>query len=737
MTTQTNRENRDSTMSETGTATRLGTIGWTEHESGVVVLTFDDPDQSVNTMNAAWAESFGASLERLADGSTAPTGVVLTSAKKTFFAGGDLGDLLAATPEQAGELVAFADGVKAMLRKLETLGVPVVAALDGSALGGGLEIALACHHRIAVDSPSLRVGLPEVTLGLLPGGGGIVRTVRLLGLDTALDRVLLPGTAFTPAQALEIGLLDHLVDTADDLIPAAIEWIHGNPEASQPWDRKEPIPGGTAYTPKIEAFLPARAGALRAAAKGSPNPARENILSAAVEGTQVDFDTASIIETRYFVDLATGPISKNIIQGTFFDKQAIKSGASRPQGYPTHSATFVAVLGAGMMGAGIALSCALSGMRVALKDVDLAAAERGKDYARKVLAKQVAKGTRTEENAAVVLDRITPAASVADLAGADLVIEAVFEDPDLKKRVFAEVLDVLAPDAVLGSNTSTLPISELAEGVPRPEDFVGLHFFSPVERMDLVEIIVGEKTSDATLAKAFDIAVQMRKTPIVVGDGRGFFTSRVILQRLIEAAAMIGEGVDPHSIEQASLQAGYPVGTLALLDELTLSLPLKIRSQFREVAEQAGTPLPEHPGDAVLTTMVEELGRPSRAAGAGFYDYEGGKRQAIWSGLKETFGTKPDVANLADLRDRLLFSEVLETVRCHDSGILRSTADANVGSLLGIGFPVWTGGTSQFLAGYPGGVEAFVARARELAANYGARFEPPASLLEQVDTSHA
>ncbi|MDH6292062.1 3-hydroxyacyl-CoA dehydrogenase/enoyl-CoA hydratase/3-hydroxybutyryl-CoA epimerase [Rhodococcus opacus] len=714
----------------TTTDTSTETITWEKTESRVVVLTFDDPTQSVNTMTAAWSASLSAALDRLAALGSDLTGVILTSAKKTFFAGGDLGDLLATTPEQAGELTAFADGAKAMLRRLETLGVPVVAALGGSALGGGYEIALACHHRIAVDSPALRIGLPEVTLGLLPGGGGVVRTVRLLGLDVALDKVLLPGTAHRVQDALELGLIDRIVPDADSLITAATEWISANPGATQPWDRGEPIPGGTAYTPEIETMLPLRSGMLRARHKGAPMPAPANILAAAVESTQVDFDTASAVETRYFVELATGPISKNIIQGTFFDKQTIKSGASRPEGFPVHRANFAAVLGAGMMGAGVALSCALVGMRVALKDIDTAAAERGKDYARKVLGKQVDAGKRTREDADAILDLITPTASVADLVGADLVIEAVFEDPDLKRKVFAEVLDVVAPDAVLASNTSTLPITELASELPRPDDFIGLHFFSPVDRMELIEIIVGDKTTDATLAKAFDIALQMRKTPIVVGDGRGFFTSRVILQRLVEAAAMIGEGIDPQSIEQASLQAGYPVGTLALLDELTLSLPLKIRGQFREVAQQQDAELADHPGDAVLTAMVEELGRPSRVAGGGFYEYPDGRRGALWPGLAERFPVSGERADLTDLRDRLLFAEVLETVRCHEDGILRSTTDANVGSLLGIGFPAWTGGTSQFVAGYPGGTEAFVRRAQELADAYGPRFTPPASLLE-------
>ena len=714
----------------TSTDTTTETITWEQTESGVVVLTFDDPTQSVNTMTAAWSASLSAALDRLAALGPDLTGVILTSAKKTFFAGGDLGDLLATTPEQAGELTAFADGAKAMLRRLETLGVPVVAALGGSALGGGFEIALACHHRIAVDSAALRIGLPEVTLGLLPGGGGVVRTVRLLGLDVALDKVLLPGTAHRVQDALELGLIDRVVPDADLLVPAAQEWISENPAATQPWDRKAPIPGGTAYDPAVEATLPLRASTLRARHKGSPMPAQADILAAAVESTQVDFYTASAIETRYFVDLATGPISKNIIQGTFFDKQTIKSGASRPEGFPAHRANFVAVLGAGMMGAGVALSCALVGMRVALKDIDIAAAERGKDYARKVLGKQVDAGKRTREDADAILNLITPTASVADLADADLVIEAVFEDPDLKRTVFAEVLDVVAPEAVLASNTSTLPITELASELPRPDDFIGLHFFSPVDRMELIEIIVGDKTSDATLAKAFDIALQMRKTPIVVGDGRGFFTSRVILQRLVEAAAMIGEGIDPQSIEQASLQAGYPVGTLALLDELTLSLPLKIRGQFREVAQQQGAELADHPGDTVLTAMVEELGRPSRVAGGGFYEYPDGRRGSLWPGLAERFPVSGERADLTDLRDRLLFAEVLETVRCHEDGILRSTADANVGSLLGIGFPTWTGGTSQFIAGYPGGTEAFVRRAQELADAYGPRFTPPASLRE-------
>jgi 3-hydroxyacyl-CoA dehydrogenase / enoyl-CoA hydratase / 3-hydroxybutyryl-CoA epimerase len=708
------------------------TIRWSQ-DGGVVTLTFDDPSQAVNTMNASYLASMEDALGRLEAIGQGLTGVVITSAKKTFFAGGDLRDLLAVTSQDAARLTAFANTAKAQLRRLETLGVPVVAAINGSALGGGLELALACHHRILLDAAHIRVGLPEVTLGLLPGGGGVVRTVRLLGLDTALGQVLLPGTAHSPAAALALGLVDEIAATPEELAAAARAWIIAHPHPRQPWDSIGPaggqdIPGGGAYDPAVEATLPARTATLRAGRKGAPMPAAAGILSAAVESTQVDVDTAFAVETRYFVELVTGQVAKNIIQGSFFDRQVVKSGASRPAGFPAHTATMVAVLGAGMMGAGIALSAALAGLTVKLKDVDLGRAAKGKAYAEQMLNRQVTAGKRTEADAAAVLARIRPAGTVADLAGADLVIEAVFEDPELKARVFGEIAGVVAPDALLASNTSTLPITDLARAVDRPQDFIGLHFFSPAERMELVEIIVGEQTSDATLAKAFDVVLQLGKTPIVVGDGRGFFTSRVILTRLLEATAMLGEGIAAASIEQASLQAGYPVGTLALLDELTLTLPHKIFGQFRDEARRSGAEFAEHPGDAVLATMIDEARRPGRAAGAGFYDYGDGRRAGLWPGLKDRFGPGRPAADLGELIDRLMFAEALETARCLSSGLLRSTADANVGSLLGIGFPAWTGGAAQFVAGYPGGTAGFAARARELAVKYGPRFRPPQSL---------
>ncbi len=705
------------------------TITWTEAD-GVVTLTFDDPAQSVNTMRAAYVESMDTALERLR-GVEGLAGVVLTSAKKTFFAGGDLHELVAAGPEHTADLTAFANRAKAQLRSLETLGVPVVAAINGHALGGGLELALAAHHRICVDDARVRVGLPEVTLGLLPGGGGVVRTVRLLGLDTALDKVLLSGARYAPAAALEVGLVDEVAPAAE-LIDRAIAWVRDHAgEARQPWDAGAGIPGGSAHDPVVEASLALRTAALSAQHHGAPMPAPAAILCAAVEGTQVDVDTAFAIETRYFVELVVSPISKSIVQGTFFDRQAIASGASRPSGFESRQVQRLAVVGAGLMGSGIALSAAQAGIEVWVKDVDLAAAERARSYAEKSLAKQVARNKLRPEGSAEILARIHPVADGAELShsdGLDLVIEAVFEDPDLKARVFSEIAGVVGSETLIATNTSTLPIGGLASSVTRPADFIGLHFFSPVERMELVEIVVGEQTSEATLARAFDLVIQLGKTPIVVGDGRGFFTSRVILQRLLEAAAMVGEGISPMSIEQASRRAGYPLGTLALADETSLSLPHTIYGQFREEASVRGAEFVEHPGDTVLARLVKGWGRPGRAGGGGFYEYADGERVGLWAGLEGEFGPSAPAEDIQELVDRLMFSEVLETARCLESGQLRTSADANVGSMLGIGFPVWTGGAAQFVTGYPGGVAAFVARADELAEKYGPRFATPPSL---------
>ncbi|ESQ07309.1 Fatty acid oxidative multifunctional enzyme [Streptomyces sp. PVA_94-07] len=719
-------------MSESTTAS---TIRWEQDETGVVTLVLDDPAQSANTMNAAFIRSIGEIADRAEAEKDTIRGIIVTSAKKTFFAGGDLKDMIQATPDQAQEIFERGLAIKKALRRIETLGKPVVAAINGAALGGGYEIALACHHRIALDAPGSKIGLPEVTLGLLPAGGGVTRTVRLLGVTDALLKLLLQGTQYSPRRALDNGLVHAVAETPEQMLVEARAFIDAHPESVQPWDVKGyRIPGGTPAHPKFAANLPAFPANLKKQTSGAPYPAPRNILAAAVEGSQVDFETAQVIEARYFTELVTGQIAKNMIQAFFFDLQAVNSGANRPKDVERATVRKVAVLGAGMMGAGIAYSCARAGIEVLLKDVTPEAAAKGKAYSEKLCDKAVSRGRTTREKADQVLARITPTAEVADLAGCDAVIEAVFEDTSLKHKVFQEIQDVVAPDALLCSNTSTLPITALAEGVKRQEDFIGLHFFSPVDKMPLVEIIKGERTGDVALARAFDLVRQIRKTPIVVNDSRGFFTSRVIGHFINEGVAMVGEGLDPVSVEQAAAQVGYPAKVLSLVDELTLTLPRKIRNETKKAIEEAGGTWPDHPADAVVDRMVDEFGRTGRSGGAGFYDYaEDGSRAGLWPGLREHFTRPGTTIPFRDMQERMLFSEALDTVRLVEEGVLTSVADANIGSIMGIGFPAWTGGILQYINGYEGGLPGFVARAEELAATYGERFTPPALLVAKAE----
>ncbi|MFE1207566.1 3-hydroxyacyl-CoA dehydrogenase NAD-binding domain-containing protein [Streptomyces albidoflavus] len=719
-------------MSESTTAS---TIRWEQDDTGVVTLVLDDPAQSANTMNAAFIRSIGEIADRAEAEKDTIRGIIVTSAKKTFFAGGDLKDLIQATPDQAQEIFERGLAIKKALRRIETLGKPVVAAINGAALGGGYEIALACHHRIALDAPGSKIGLPEVTLGLLPAGGGVTRTVRLLGVTDALLKLLLQGTQYSPRRALDNGLVHAVAETPEQMLVDARAFIDAHPESVQPWDVKGyRIPGGTPAHPKFAANLPAFPANLKKQTSGAPYPAPRNILAAAVEGSQVDFETAQVIEARYFTELVTGQIAKNMIQAFFFDLQAVNSGVNRPKDVERSTVRKVAVLGAGMMGAGIAYSCARAGIEVLLKDVTPEAAAKGKAYSEKLCDKAVSRGRTTREKADQVLARITPTADAADLAGCDAVIEAVFEDTSLKHKVFQEIQDVVAPDALLCSNTSTLPITALAEGVERQEDFIGLHFFSPVDKMPLVEIIKGERTGDVALARAFDLVRQIKKTPIVVNDSRGFFTSRVIGHFINEGVAMVGEGLDPVSVEQAAAQAGYPAKVLSLVDELTLTLPRKIRNETKKAIEEAGGTWPDHPADAVVDRMVDEFGRTGRSGGAGFYDYaEDGSRAGLWPGLREHFTRPGTTIPFRDMQERMLFSEALDTVRLVEEGVLTSVADANIGSIMGIGFPAWTGGILQYINGYEGGLPGFVARAEELAATYGERFTPPALLVAKAE----
>ena len=716
------------------------TIRWEQDATGVVTLVLDDAQQSANTMNQAFRASLTAIADRAEAERDGIRGIIVTSAKKTFFAGGDLKDTIKAGPGDAQQVFDASMAVKHALRRIETLGKPVVAALNGSALGGGYEIALACHHRIALDTPGSRIGLPEVTLGLLPAGGGVTRTVRLMGITDALLKVLLQGTQYPPRRALDNGLIHEVAATREEMLARARAFIDAHPESAQPWDAKGyRIPGGTPSSPGLASNLPAFPAHLKKQIAGAPFPAPRNILAAAVEGSQVDFETAATIEARYFTELVTGQVAKNMIQAFFFDLRSVNSGSSRPHDIEPRPVRRVAVLGAGMMGAGIAYSCARAGLDVVLKDVSAEAAERGRAHSGRLLDKAVSRGRMTHAERDTVLARITPTADPGDLTGCDTVIEAVFEDPALKHKVFQEIQEIVEPDALLCSNTSTLPITVLAEGVSRPDDFIGLHFFSPVDKMQLVEIIRGDRTGDPALARAFDLVRTINKTPIVVNDSRGFFTSRVIGQFINEGVAMVGEGIEPASVEQAAAQAGYPAKVLSLMDELTLTLPRRIRLETRRGVEESGGEWTGHPADAVIDRMIDEFGRTGRGAGAGFYEYaDDGRRTRLWPGLREHFGNSagsaPSVPGVpfTDMMERMLFSEALDAVRCLEEDVITSVADANIGSLMGIGFPAWTGGVLQYVNGYEGGLPGFVARARALRERYGPRFEPPALLLEKA-----
>lgn len=705
----------------------MNVINYEKDQDNIVHLILDRPNASANIMDDNFRESFEGFIQQL-QADTDVAGVIVRSTKKSFFAGGDLDSLIQVTPETAGQLFESVEATKACMRALETIGIPVVAAINGAALGGGWEMALACHHRIALDSKSIQLGLPEVTLGLLPGGGGIIRMVRLLGLQGALPYIT-EGKQFKPAQGIKTGLIHELADSAEQGLEKARAWIKANPEVKQPWDQEGySIPGGTPKDPQVTGILPIVPAILKNQTKGCM-PAPESILCVAVEGCQVDFDTATRIESRYFAELASGQVAKNMI-GTFWHQlNATKAGAGRPDGVEKKKVSKVGILGAGMMGAGIAYASASAGIEVVLKDISTESADKGKDYSAKLLEKRVSRGRLSEEKRDQFLSRICATDKAEDLKGCDLIIEAVFEDRNLKASVTQEAEAQLDSSAVFASNTSTLPITGLSQASERPANFIGLHFFSPADKMPLVEIICGEQTSPETLAYAYDFVQQINKTPIVVNDSRGFYTSRVFGTFTMEGIAMLNEGVAAMSIENGAFLSGFPVGPLAVSDEVSLTLMSKVRTQTVKDMETAGESYQSHPADTIVDQMLEKE-RPGKAAGKGFYNYPEGGKKSLWDGLQNFEQTDGQIP-LQDIKDRLLFIQAIETVRCTDEEVLTTVRDANIGSIFGIGFPPWTGGTLQFINQY--GLRAFVERANELANLYGDRFIPPASLVERAE----
>lgn len=707
----------------------MNPIKFEKTADGIVTLTFDAPDQSANTMTVAFKQAFSDVIHKLVSEQDQITGVVMTSAKKTFFAGGNLKDLMAVTPEQSEEFFQRSMKTKLEHRLLEQLHVPVVAAINGTALGGGWELCLMSHARFCLDDDKIMLGLPEVTLGLLPGAGGVVRMTRMLGLKAALPYVM-EGKIVKPSEAFKTGLLNGLAKTPEELLALARAWIHQNSHPVQPWDKEGfSIPGGQTKSSELVDFIQQTSEALEKKHHGCM-PAPVAILAAASEGMTVDIDTALEIEARYMTQLVTHPVSKNMINTFFFQMGEIKSGKSRPAGFPKASFAKVGVLGAGLMGAGIAYANVMRGIPTVLKDVSIAAAIKGKSYTEKLLNKKIEKGLLSEEKRDAILSLITPTDQVTDLKDCDLIIEAVFEKRELKAQVTKEAEPMLRTNGIFASNTSTLPITGLAAASINAANFIGLHFFSPVDKMQLVEIIKGAQTSHETLARAYDYVMQISKTPIVVNDSRGFFTSRVFRTFRNEGISMLADGADPALIEKASIEVGMPVGPLAVADEVSMALSISVTQQTKLDLAAEGKTYQPHVADAVVEKMVNTLKRPGRAGGGGFYEYPPEGKKFLWPELSKHFGGGILHIPYQDMKERILFIQAIETIRCMEEGVLESARDANIGSIMGIGFPKWTGGAIQFVNQY--GMEKFTARALELAAKYGPRFNPPELLIKKA-----
>jgi 3-hydroxyacyl-CoA dehydrogenase/enoyl-CoA hydratase/3-hydroxybutyryl-CoA epimerase len=690
---------------------------------GILVATMNLPGRPMNVVGDELMAGIAAAVDRLSD--PAVKGMILASGKADFCAGGDIDRMAKWTqPEEPFEASM---AMKKVLRRLELQGKPVVAAIGGHALGGGLEIALACHARIALADPRLKLGQPEVKIGLLPGGGGTVRLPRLVGIQAALQ-ICGEGNDIAVTKAMEMGLLADTAADRDELMAKARAWIAANPKARQPWDQpKFKFPGGDSRSPALVPMW-AIAPSIASARSQGNYPALQHIMSSIFEGGLVDFDTAQVVESRYFAACVTSQVSKNMIGTLWFQLNAIKKGASRPQGVPASKVRRLGILGAGMMGGGIAYVSAKAGIEVVLLDTTQEAADKGKAYSQGLLDKAVKKGRSTPDKRDALLARIRPTTQYEDLAACDLVVEAVFEDRAVKADVTRKAEAVLGAGAVFASNTSTLPITGLARASARPGSFIGLHFFSPVDKMPLVEIIVGQATSDETLARGFDYVLQIGKTPIVVNDSRGFYTSRVFSTYVMEGIAMLKEGVHPRSIEAAGLQAGMPMPPLALQDEVSLSLALHVAEQTRKDLAAEGRPYTEHPGMSVIRQLCE-IGRVGKKAGRGFYDH-GDEGRQLWPGLTTLYPVAAQQPAQRELIDRMMFAQANEAARCHEEGVLRSVADANVGSIFGWGFAPFHGGALQFIDAM--GAAAFVARARELAAAYGPRFEPAAVVVQMA-----
>ncbi|MBC8154036.1 MAG: enoyl-CoA hydratase/isomerase family protein [Bacteroidetes bacterium] len=708
----------------------------------IAVIRWNMTSAPMNVLNDDSIPEFEAALKQAYADDTV-TGIIITSDKPEFVAGADLKMILRNNDKDPGEMLKVTSELNRVLRSIETSGKPAVAAMNGTALGGGYEICLACHHRVALDPETSdraksQIGLVEVTIGLLPGGGGTQRLPRMIGMEAALP-LLLEGKKVGPREALSLGMVDALATTPDEMMEKAKSWILANPSPLQPWDERDrktgkivgkdnfKIPGGNVQTPVGARIFGAVTAMVMEKTKGN-YPAPLEILGCVYEGLQVNIDRALVIEARHFVTVATSKVAKNLIQTMFLGMNQANKGASRPKDQPKTDVKKVGILGAGMMGAGIAYVSAQAGIQVVLKDVSLEAAEKGKTYSRTLLQKGVERGKVDPSKVDGLLALITPTDQYADMQDCDLIIEAVFENQDLKATVTKEAEPMLtvtdnSGGGVFASNTSTLPISGLAEASAKPENFIGLHFFSPVDKMMLVEIVMGQQTSDYALAVAVDYVRKIRKTPIVVNDSRGFYTSRVFSTYTSEGMELLNDGVNPVLIENAGRDAGMPVGPLAVSDEIALDLVYKIAA----LSVNAGL-LPESDPSYVISKTFVDLGRVGKKGKAGFYEYpttDGGKK-FLWPGLAELFPPSAHQPTVDEVKKRLLYRQALETIRCVEEGVLRTKLDADLGSILAWGFPAYTGGTLSFVDS--AGIRAFINECDRLADTYGERFRPTEKL---------
>ena len=709
-------------------------IAYQLDEDGCALITWDMPDRTANVLNDASMAAFAEAIDRaIADPNV--KGIVIASGKDDFIAGADLamlrrladGDL--DPPEVFYAKALEGDGFNAVLRRMETAGKPVVAAINGTALGGGFEICLACHQRVVADSEHIQLGLPEATLGLLPAGGGTQRLGRLVGWRKAAD-LLLSGKRLRPRDALDAGIIDDIAP-ASALVDVAKNWIAANPTAAQPWDKKGyRLPGGGFYEPAGQADMTALITRVHGSTQGNA-PAPIAILRCLHDGLRASFNAGLRVECREFYGLLKHPSSSAMIRSLFFNMQRANKLERRPKDVERKTFRKVGVLGAGMMGAGIALSSAQAGLDVVLLDMTAETADKGKAYSEKVLSKSVSRGKISEAEKRDVLKRISPTTAYEDLADCDIIIEAVFEDRAIKANVTKKAEAVTSGDTIFGSNTSTLPITGLAENAGRPDRFIGVHFFSPVERMPLVELICGEATSDKTLAETLDFVRRISKTPIIVNDARGFYTSRVFGTYTREGAEMLKEGVPAPVIENLGRASGMPVPPLALLDEISLDLVYSVRKQ---TAEDLGDAFERTSIDDIAENMVNAHDRKGRKSGSGFYDYSSNGK-VLWKDLDKHYPASSAEQDYEEIKKRFLYIQAIETARCVEEDVITDAGDADIGAILGWGFPAHTGGPLSLIDAV--GVQTFVDECRSLAQKYGPRFSPPQLLIDMADKGTA